>query len=230
MSEIHDTENKKRLLNGLGRVALGVFLVGWPVALGVLWLQQSGPLFTDDNQAARQTTLVPPAAPRNPAEGQAVKTRNAPRVPATVTPDSVPSAAALRPAFDQEVYLKLQSTCRYWTARVRRGQQVIAMQNAACDRMRAYANSSGRTPPAIPNYSPAPRIRSVADTTSQRKITVSRTDSAKQKQRRRCEAVDARIDWIDSRLRAGYRVAEGERWKDELRQLKKERLSDCRGR
>lgn len=42
-----------------------------------------------------------------------------------------------------------------------------------------------------------------------------------------CAGIDNRIDKINDRMRQGYKVREGERLKEELRQLKKKRYS-CR--
>ncbi len=40
-----------------------------------------------------------------------------------------------------------------------------------------------------------------------------------------CQGIEKRIDKINSKMRAGYSSREGERLKDELRQLKKQRNS-----
>ncbi len=44
----------------------------------------------------------------------------------------------------------------------------------------------------------------------------------------RCAKIERRIEWLTSRLRAGYRNKAGERWKEELRRLKLERRRRCR--
>lgn len=134
------------------------------------------------------------------------------------------AAQTRRPVYSYNygAYNQLVKTCSYWTEKARTGESVLSLQQASCKRMRDYARNAGYGSPGAASIQ-QPVRRSTQQVTN----TIVRADS-NERLVRRCTYVDERIDWINSRLRAGYRVAEGERWKQELRDLKTENYDKCR--
>ncbi len=158
----------------------------------------------------KQSTGIPSPGPRQ------VISRSV--VPAPRTDLHSKQSQQITAKFNPSVYQQLVKTCNYWTKEARGGESVSSLQMVSCKRVRDYARSTGQSTLPVVEIRPAPT----------RKVEQNfvRIESASNRIRH-CDYIDERIEWINSRLRAGYRVAEGERWKQELRDLKMDRYDNC---